>query len=327
MQLFLSYNSADRTSVIAIQKLLQARGITTFLDHDNLVSGLAWPQALEQALRAVAGVAVFIGRELGGWQKREMWFALDRQVREEKEGRPFPVIPVLLHGADLTPGFLFLNTWIDLRRGLDDVCTAEALSAFEQAIKATEPVRYREDSAARVVECTAICPYRGLQIFREEDAAFFAGRKAFAKQLLDFTLGKNLVAVVGPSGSGKSSVVQAGLIPLLRREQPPANTWDAVSFTPGDDPFHRLASALIPLLEPDLSETARLTEAEELGRNLAADKIRVESVINRVIQKSNGTGRLLLVTDQFEELFTLTPEAVRRPFAQALVHARGRSRR
>jgi hypothetical protein len=114
---------------------------------------------------------------------------------------------------------------------------------------------------------------------------------------------------------------------LLRREQPPANTWDTVSFTPGDDPFHRLASALIPLLEPDLSETARLTEAEELGRNLAAEKIRVESVINRVIQKSNGTGRLLLVTDQFEELFTLTPEAVRRPFAQALVHARGRSRR
>ena len=237
MQLFLSYSSADRIPVIAVQKLLQVRGINTFLDRDNLVSGLPWPQALEQALRAVNGVAVFIGCELGGWQKREMWFALDRQVREEKEGRPFPVIPVLLHGADLTPGFLFLNTWIDLRRGLDDVFTAEALSAFEQAIKATEPVRHREDSAARVVERAAICPYRGLQIFREEDAAFFAGRKAFAKQLLDFTLGKNLVAVVGPSGSGKSSVVQAGLIPLLRREQPPANTWDAVSFTPRHDPL------------------------------------------------------------------------------------------
>jgi hypothetical protein len=252
MQLFLSYSSADRIPVIAVQKLLQARGINTFLDRDNLVSGLPWPQALEQALRAVNGGAVFIGCELGGWQKREMWFALDRQVREENEGRPFPVIPVLLQGADLTPGFLFLNTWIDLRRGLDDVFTAEALSAFEQAIKATKPVRHYEDSAVRAVEypAAAICPYRGLQIFREEDAAFFAGRKAFAKQLLDFALGKNLVAVVGPSGSGKSSVVQAGLIPLLRREQPPADTWDAVSFTPGDDPFHRLASALIPLLEP-----------------------------------------------------------------------------
>jgi len=178
MQLFLSYSSADRTSVIAVQKLLQARAITTFFDRDNLASGLAWPQALEQALKAVDGVAVFIGRELGGWQKREMWFALDRQVREEKEGRAFPVIPVLLQGADLTPGFLFLNTWIDLRRGLDGVFTAEALNAFERAIKATEPVRHPKDSTERVVERAAICPYRGLQVFREEDAAFFVGRKA-----------------------------------------------------------------------------------------------------------------------------------------------------
>jgi energy-coupling factor transporter ATP-binding protein EcfA2 len=170
---------------------------------------------------------------------------------------------------------------------------------------------------------TAICPYRGLQIFREEDAAFFAGRKAFAKQLLDFTLGKNLVAIVGPSGSGKSSMVQAGLIPLLRREHPPANTWDTVSFTPGHDPFHQLASALILLLEPNLGETARLAQAEELGRNLAANKIRVEAVINRMIEKSNGTGRLLLVADQFEKLFTVTPEPGRRPIAQALLHARG----
>jgi len=174
-----------------------------------------------------------------------------------------------------------------------------------------------------MVELAAICPYRGLQIFREEDAAFFVGRKAFAEQLRDFTLGKNLVAVVGPSGSGKSSVVQAGLLPLLRREQPPANTWDAVSFTPGRDPFHRLASALIPLLEPDMSETARLAEAEKLGGNLAANRTRVEAVINRVIEKSNGTGRLLLIADQFEELFTLTSEADRLPFAQALLHARG----
>jgi conflict system STAND superfamily ATPase len=44
-------------------------------------------------------------------------------------------------------------------------------------------------------------------------------------------------AVVGSSGSGNSSVVQAGLIPLLRREQPPVNAWDAISFTPGYDPL------------------------------------------------------------------------------------------
>jgi len=100
LALFLSYNSVDRPSVVAVQKLLKARGITTFFDRDQLAPGLPCPVALEEGLRGARAVAVFIGRELGGWQKREMWFALDRQVREEKQGRPFPVIPVLLAGAN-----------------------------------------------------------------------------------------------------------------------------------------------------------------------------------------------------------------------------------
>ncbi|MBV8674703.1 MAG: toll/interleukin-1 receptor domain-containing protein, partial [Acidobacteriaceae bacterium] len=87
ISLFLSYNSVDRSSVVAVQKLLEARGITTFLDRDQLTPGLPWPVFLEEALRSVRAVAVFLGRDLGGWQKREMWFALDRQVREEKGGR------------------------------------------------------------------------------------------------------------------------------------------------------------------------------------------------------------------------------------------------
>ena len=317
--LFLSYNSIDRASVTTVQKLLEARGITTFLDRDRLTPGLPWPVALEEGLRSVRGVAVFIGRNLGGWQKREMWFALDRQVREEKEGRPFPVIPVLLEDADLTTSFLFLNTWIDLRNGLDRVATIEPLDGFERALRVTAP--------AVVIEYqSAVRPYRGLEAFREEDAAFFAGRAAFAKQLFDFTLGKDLVAVVGPSGSGKSSVIQAGLIPLLRSARPPLTIWDAVIFTPGNAPFHRLASALISLLEPDLSEVDRLGEAQKLGDRLAAGELKFESVIDRVIEQSKGTGRLLLVADQFEEIFTLTPEPDRRPFALALLCALGRAR-
>ncbi len=77
-QVFLSYNSADGRAVIAVRDLLRARGVATFLDRANLVAGLPWPQALEQGLRGARAVAVFIGRQLGGWQKREMWFALDR---------------------------------------------------------------------------------------------------------------------------------------------------------------------------------------------------------------------------------------------------------
>src|ERR671919_286236 len=99
--IFLSYHSPDRGSVHTVRQLLEARRIATFFDREDLVAGLPWPHALEDALRSVRAVAVFLGPDgLGLWQKREMGFALDRQVQEEKAGRVFPVIPVLLPGAD-----------------------------------------------------------------------------------------------------------------------------------------------------------------------------------------------------------------------------------
>jgi hypothetical protein len=106
--LFLSYNSADRVSVVAVQRVLAARGITTFLDRDQLVPGLPWPSALEEGLRRVRAVAVFIGREVGGWQMREIYFALDRQVSDEKKAQSFPVIPILLPGGYAASFFMTL---------------------------------------------------------------------------------------------------------------------------------------------------------------------------------------------------------------------------
>ena len=136
--------------------------MTTFLDQASLVAGLPWPQALEEALRRARAVAVFIGPHgLGLWQKREMYFALDRQAQEEKAGRTFPVIPVLLPDADITPGFLFLNTWVDLRPNLTD---GDALDALVQAVGGTPPCQPAEFTFP-------VCPYRGLRAFREEDSA------------------------------------------------------------------------------------------------------------------------------------------------------------
>src|SRR4051794_34322623 len=77
VHLFLSYNRLDQEAVVSICKLLDARGLRTFLDRDQLVPGLPWPQALEQALRSARAVAVFLGPQgLGLWQQREMFFAL-----------------------------------------------------------------------------------------------------------------------------------------------------------------------------------------------------------------------------------------------------------
>lgn len=310
--LFTSYHSTDREAVQTIQRLLEARGIRTFLDRAHLIAGLPWPHALEEALREVRAVAVFLGRDgFGLWQKREIGFALDRQAQHERDGSVFPVIPVLLAGADITPGFLFLNTWLDLRQ---DLTHAEALDALVRAVGG--------DAALRPASVTApVCPYRGMRAFGEEEAAFFCGREEFARRLLEAVLSRSLTVVVGPSGSGKSSVVQAGLLPLLRRRRPPDPTWDAVAFTPGNRPFHRLAAALLPLLEPGMSETDRLSEARKLGERLSNGETGLEDAVARLLQKSDGTDRLLVVVDQFEELFTLTPDADRQPLIEMLLDA------
>src|SRR5262245_45166776 len=120
---FLSYHTTDLKEVLAIQSHLKSRGARTFVDRQTLAAGIPWPTALQGALRIVRTVLVFVGKSeaqelLGPWQKRELWFALDRQVREEQEGRAFPVIPVLLPGARPDSSFLFVNSWVDLRNGL-----------------------------------------------------------------------------------------------------------------------------------------------------------------------------------------------------------------
>jgi tetratricopeptide (TPR) repeat protein len=169
------------------------------------------------------------------------------------------------------------------------------------------------------------CPYRALEAFREEHSGLFFGRDAFAAELLDRVLHRPLVALVGPSGSGKSSVIQAGLIPRLRRQRPPQRAWDAVVFRPGDEPFHRLAAALAPLLEPGADEVDRLASARKLGDRLADGSVPLADVVERLIAKSNGTDRLLIVADQFEELFTLATPPQRQPFVAAVLGALDRA--
>jgi WD40 repeat protein len=310
--LFLSYHRADRDSVGVIRRLLAARGVSVFLDIENLVAGRPWPVALEEALSSARGVAVCLGREIGGWQKREIGFALDRQVHEEQAGREFPVIPLLLPEADLSPSFLFLNTWIDLRT---DPASPEGIDAIERALTTARP-----ETAHLAAD--SVCPYRGLRPFREEDAAFFVGREAFVGRLQESVLSRNLVALIGSSGSGKSSVAQAGLVPLLRRQRPPARTWDCAVLTPGKQPFHNLGSALLPMIEPGLEDKiAWLEKSQALGTKLAEGKIRLSSAVKLAIEESKGTDRLLLIVDQFEELFTLAAEEQRAPFIKELLAA------
>ena len=143
-------------------------------------------------------------------------------------------------------------------------------------------------------------PYQGLSAFGEEDADFFFGQEKFVNNLVEVTHKQPLVAVVGPSGSGKSSVVYAGLIPKLRKE----GSWLIEAFRPGKEPFLPLASALVRQLEPEAGETQQLREAVGLAGDFQNGRITLQQVVSRILERNPGK-RLLLVADQFEELYTL----------------------
>ncbi len=161
------------------------------------------------------------------------------------------------------------------------------------------------------------CPYRGLSAFREQDEPYFFGRSSFTQQLVDAIARKPLVAVIGSSGSGKSSVVFAGLVSRLRNR----GNWLFAPFRPGNRPFYSLAAALVPLLEPQMSETDRLVEINKQARYTQHGELSLQDIVDTIVQKSPGM-RLLLIADQFEELYTLCKEPeVRQRFLDELLAA------
>jgi hypothetical protein len=163
------------------------------------------------------------------------------------------------------------------------------------------------------------CPYRGLFAFQEQDASVFFGRETFTDQLVEAVQRQSSFAIVlGPSGSGKSSVVFAGLFPRLHKE----STWLLTHLRPGNAPFQALATALLLLLEQDMTETDRLIENGKLATALSKGELGIPEVVDRIAQKHQGSSRVLLAIDQFEELYTLCPEpAIRQQFLDALVKA------
>jgi hypothetical protein len=159
-------------------------------------------------------------------------------------------------------------------------------------------------------------PYKGLRPFVEADAGVFFGRDRLVGELVDRlarpgTDGR-FVGLVGPSGSGKSSVARAGLVPALRAGAAPgSDRWFVVTMLPGRDPFGELEAALLRnAVNPPASQGDQLTSSTEgLGRT-----------IKRILP--NDETELLLVIDQFEELFTLVEdEDTRIRFLDGLVAA------
>lgn len=144
-------------------------------------------------------------------------------------------------------------------------------------------------------------PYRGLHAFREEDAPYFFGREKVVERLKTVFGTERFVSVIGASGSGKSSLVLAGLTPALRQD----DAWLIADFRPRNQPFVELALALLPLFCQDKIEQAG--KLKSLSHDLETGGVEIPHLMQLVRRDFPGK-RLLVIADQFEELYTLNPD-------------------
>ncbi|MDJ1181222.1 WD40 repeat domain-containing protein, partial [Roseofilum sp. BLCC_M91] len=156
-----------------------------------------------------------------------------------------------------------------------------------------------------------LCPYLGLSAFRQEDKHLFFGRDDLIEELVKVVQAQAIVPVIGPSGSGKSSVVFAGLMPELEKK----SGWLIESLRPKKDPLYELARALLRLTAPETELQEENINAPIVAQRLRDDPLTLEKWLGSLLEREPQK-RILLIIDQFEEVF---PTGERALFVQRVL--------
>lgn len=189
---------------------------------------------------------------------------------------------------------------------IDNEAVAIGRNARAEITKYIEII-VRPDSLEDVPPAPGEQPYKGWANFAEADADNFFGREALSENIVADLHDVHFLAVVGASGSGKSSLLHAGVLPRLRMQN-----WLIQIITPGARPLERLASGLVAKGSP-------LRTIDELQAQLAVDPRTLHLAANRLAAQGNAS-HMLLVVDQFEELFTMPgDESERKAFIDNLL--------
>ncbi|MEM6529243.1 MAG: serine/threonine-protein kinase [Chloroflexota bacterium] len=190
----------------------------------------------------------------------------------------------------------------------DDAVSSTIALSNTAASYPTEPLTARD--ASRQLRN----PYRGLAAFHEADAANFSGREADVEHLLGILRGNRpyrCLTLIGASGSGKSSIIRAGVVPALRRGVlAGSEKWYITTMIPGANPYTQLGEALLRVAVHSADDYEEILRSDETGLVRMAEALLPDDAT------------VVIVIDQFEEIFTLMEsEAERRQLLQALRHA------
>ncbi|MDG4594615.1 MAG: SUMF1/EgtB/PvdO family nonheme iron enzyme [Candidatus Contendobacter sp.] len=306
-QIFLSYSRNDCEAAVNLRDQLVRQGLSVFKDDDSIREGDLWLDRLQGAVNACGAFVVQIGRDgVGRWIGAETQVALSRHFGPQR----LPIFPILLGEtqADTLPAFLRLfqaTPW----NGIDPLPARLFDSIRERAIVA---------GAAAPIEG---CPFVGLAAYSTKQAHLFFGRQ---KETLDalacFDTRQGFppvrwLEINGNCGCGKSSLMRAGLLPLVDQGWLWPRTgyaqWRRIGpLMPGAHPMEMLAEHLARAFEEEMADVRKHLEVDD-------DRALAHWLRSR---KKDDTAFLLAV-DQFEELFTFANPDERRRFERLLAKA------
>lgn len=304
--LFISHSSADNETALDLAERLRQRGFEAlfldFLPENGIPAGRNWEDELYSQLRR-ADAVIFVGSPNS---VKSIWCAVEVSLARSV-GKP--VFPVQI--AESPRLQLLADTqWIPLTHE-PELALDRLIDGLRQA--GLDPGDSFSWDAHR-------SPYPGLHAFAPEDAAVFFGREQEVERVLALlhpTLERGsgrFVAVVGPSGSGKSSLVNAGVLPRLARQ--PSDWTLLPRMVPGIQPLSRLAQSLRSAFDEAGEELKPSEVLERLERGPEA----LAELVNRLVALTDGKA-VLLVLDQAEELLTRASGTERDAFLALLDQA------
>ena len=305
-----------------------------FVDQTHLRYGHLWQPSLFDAIAKAQAFLILVSHRAGDWQKFEYYEALDRKVKNDA----FVLLPVIIADrakgpAANLPGLAQLH-WIESTEPTAPDPLAKIVAALQAREVAKPPEPWR-----------AINPYRGLVALEEQDADFFFGRDHEAADIIDKIIAApgRLIALVGNSGVGKSSLVQAGVIGSLKRQRWPgrqrdwpetlkdSRAWAYLAMKPGEDPIDALMSEFAALWFPDPTDPKRVDRRQEWAERLRQGKARLADVIKasddhlRNELSLTPPPRVFLYIDQGEELYARSPPAERKRFSEIIADGLARN--
>lgn len=303
-RVFISYSRRNKVFAERLARDLGDAGMEVWIDFRQIHGGEQWKDEIFRGIERSEMVVVCLSPDA----VKSEW--VQREILTARQQEKF-IIPVMAVDARRELQANESLSWLQNLHFINFEGRYE--EAFPELLRAI-PGKRRLGIYDSVDPNNIPNPFKGLEAFQQTDAAFFFGRETLIDKCL-YRLRQDrpmrFLAVVGASGSGKSSLVRAGVLPAVRAGKlRGSDAWRIILFTPGQNPIDALAQRLAPLLEgQDADKLAKLF-------NESADYL--EPFVNRILADAPPEAKVLMVVDQFEELFTRTGEIDRENFIRLL---------